>query len=145
MMSNINETRKALDWKREREKERRLEDIYDYLEMYPGQTAYSMSKVKLLSINKETIRLSLMELEKRGDINLVEETEKTGLKRKKAYVKSLREYYLTRFHEENLEKTTIRQLIEKARKAGYAITIIRKNETEVEVLPGEDLEEKLKQ
>ena len=142
MMQNLSPAHSVLKSKREKEKERRLEDIYDYLEEHPGQTAYSLSKIKRLKLNKETARLSLLELEHRGDVKFVEKVEH-GRKKKIAYLTPLSEYYFTRFNEESLTIPEARELLEKSRKAGYAITIVRSDGREVEILPGEDLDKKL--
>ncbi|MHA1169070.1 MAG: hypothetical protein ACTSRU_14685 [Candidatus Hodarchaeales archaeon] len=141
-VQKLYEARSVLKKKREKEKERRLEDIYDFLEEYPGQTAYSLSKIKSLKLNKETARLSLLELERRGDIELVEEVEQ-GRKKKRAYLRPLSKYYFTRFNEESLTSPGTMELLEKSREAGYAVTIIRHDNSEVEIIPGEDLRKKL--
>ena len=128
--------------KRKKGKERRLEDIYEYIEEHPGVTAYQLSKVKYLNLNKETARQSLMELEQKGDIFLVEEIVE-GRRRKNAFLKPLDEYIFTEFNEANLKLPEIQSLVQKARRAGYEIIIIRNDGSKISILPNESLDQKL--
>ncbi len=142
MANHIKPAQSVLKDKRDKNRERRLEDICDYIEEHPGVTAYELVKVNHLKLKKETTRQDLIELERKGDI-IIEEEEVEGRIRKKAFLRPLNQYYFTTFEEEELELKVNRKSIKRSQEAGYEITIIMKDKRKIKILPNESLVEKL--
>ena len=113
-------------------KEERFDKIMDYLELHPGQTAYSLNKI--FKWNIRYINESLKELAEIGLIKLEKKIEKNRVKLIASPL-TVKDVTWDTFREENVNDPDIQKLITKTYATGGSVWIHKDNHEVYELRP----------
>ena len=130
MARTTERARKAALEKKEEERAERAIEIYDFIEKYPGETAYSIHRKVKIPLN--TIQSLLNDLLEENLIKIIQLIEK-GRAKKKIYVMGLTDYSFDEYTEDEVDDHLLISIIEAIEDRKIDVFIHRKNGDKIQL------------